>query len=252
MFPSVQSALLVAALILMAATSAAQNQQKYDVSGNDSYRIGTSMPMTTIAYTGGQRLTVEQSGKDRRYTAEASYTRSDDSGKATVHARFVQELTGGGEFQDKTDEDPDFLTILNQPFAVQLDPTTMRDLGSMRREIPFEAQSPLGGAMLHGFLRPRPAGKINGRPVIGVHFEAEGPMTGPLPQRPGAKISGKVRMDGAAYYAAQSALLLALDATLTIDGSLVNNRDSVPVRIVYRRTIRADDSAPSWNEAKSP
>lgn len=251
MAPRVQCALLIAALVLTAATSA-PNQQKYDVSGNDSYRVGTTMPMTTIAYAGAQRLTVEQSGKDRRYTAEASYTRKDVSGKATVHARFVQDLTGGGSFQDRSDEDPDFLTILNQPFAVQLDPTTMRDLRTMQHEIPFEAQSPLGGSTLHGYLRPQPAGKINGRPVIGVHFEAEGPMTGALPQRPDAAISGKVRMDGAAYYATEGALLLALDATLTIDGSLVNHQDSVPVRIVYRRMIRADDSAPSWNEAKSP
>ena len=251
MAPRVHSAFLIAALVLLAATSA-PSQQKYDVSGNDSYKIGSTMPTTSIAYTGAQRLTVEQSGKDRRYTAEASYTRSDDNGKATAHARFVQELTGQGSFEDRSDEDPDFLTVLNQPFAVQLDATTLRDIRTMHHEIPFQAESPLGGSTLHGYLSPQPGGKINGRSVVGVHFQAEGPMTGPLPQRPETSISGKVRMDGAAYYAADGALLLALDATLTIDGNLLNRRDSVPVQIVYRRKIRADDSAPSWNEAKSP
>ncbi len=251
MAPRVQSAFLVAALVLMAATSA-PNQQKYDVSGNDSYQIGTTMPTTTIGYMGAQRLTVEQTGKQRRYTAEASYTRSDDNGKATVHARFVQELTGEGAFEDRSDEDPDFLTVLNQPFAVQLDPTTLRDIRTMNHKIPFQAQSPLGGSILHGFLSPQAGGKINGRSVVGVHFQAEGPMTGGLPQRPDTSIAGKVRMDGAAYYASDGALLLALDATLSIDGNLLNQRNSVPVRIIYRRKIRADDSAPSWNEAKSP
>ncbi len=249
--PRVQSALLIAALVLMAATSA-QNQQKYAVSGNDTYRVGTSLPNTTIAYNGSQRLTVEQNGKNRRYTAEANYTRRDDSGKATVHARFVQDLTGDGTFQDRSDEDPDFLTVLNQPFAVQLDPTTMRDLRTMHRAIPFQAESPLGGSTLHGFLRPERAGRINGEPVVGVRFEADGPMRGGLPQHPEAAIDGRIRMDGSAYYATQGALLLGLDATLTITGKLVNQSDTVPVRIVYRRTIRADDSAPSWSEAKSP
>ncbi len=249
--PRVQSALLVAALVLMAATSA-QNQQKYDVTGNDTYRVGTTLPNTTIAYNGSQRLTVEQTGKDRRYTAEANYTRRDETGKASVHARFVQDLTGDGTFQDRSDEDPDFLTVLNQPFAVQLDATTMRDLRTMRHAIPFQAESPLGGSTLHGFLRPERAGRINGEPAVGVRFEAEGPMAGGLPQHPEAAINGRIRMDGAAYYATQGALLLALNATLTITGKLVNQTTAVPVRIVYKRTIRADDSAPSWNEAKSP
>lgn len=251
MSPRVQSALLIAALVLMAATSA-QSQQKYQVTGNDSYHVGTTVPETTIAYSGSQRLTVERNGTSRRYTAEASYTRSDESGKATVHARFVQDLTGDGTFQDRSDEDPDFLTVLNQPFAVQLDATTMRDLRTMRRAIPFQAESPLGGSTLHGFLRPERAGRINGQPAIGVRFEADGPMTGALPQHPEAAIAGKIQMNGAAFYSSQSALLLSLDATLTITGNLVNRSDTVPVRIVYKRSIRADDSAPSWSEAKSP
>ena len=251
MSPRVHSAVLAAALVLMAATSA-PSQQNYDVSGNDTYRIGNAMPAATIAYSGAQRLTVEQTGKDRRYTAEANYMRSDDAGKSTAHARFVQDLTGNGSFQDRSDEDPDFLTILNQPFAVQLDTTTMRDLRTMRRAIPFQAESPLGGAMLHGYLRPRPAGEIGGKSAIGVHFEAQGPMTGTLPAHPEDAIAGTIRMDGAAYYATNGALLLALDATLTITGTLVHQSDRVPVRIIYKRTIRADDSAASWNEAKSP
>ncbi|HEV7179036.1 MAG TPA: hypothetical protein VGN11_04150 [Candidatus Baltobacteraceae bacterium] len=241
MSPRVQIALLAAALLFIAATSA-QTQQTYGVSGDDSYRIGTALPTTTIAYAGTQRLVIAKQGPNRRYTAEANYTRMDQAGKASVRARFVQRLTKAGSFEDLTDGDPDFLTILNQPFAIQLDPTTMGDLRSMRRSVPFQAESPLGGSTLHGFLRPQPGGKINGRDAVGILFEANGPMTGPLPQHPEAAIAGTIRMSGTAYYALHGALLLALDATLTITGNLVNHADAVPVKIVYHRTIRAAPS----------
>ncbi|MEO9171129.1 MAG: hypothetical protein ABI278_08115 [Candidatus Aquilonibacter sp.] len=240
--------MLLAAFALIAASSGT-SEQKYDVSGNDSFRIGTMMPTTSIAYIGTQRLTIDRNGPARRYTAEATYRRSDDSGKAVVHARFVQELNRAGDFEDRSDGDPDFLTILNQPFAIQLDPTTMHDLRTMHGSIPFQAQSPFGGATLRGFLRPERAGRVSGQDVVGVRFEARGPMSGPMPQHPEASIAGTIIMDGTAYYATHSALLLALNATLSISGSLIDRSDEVPVKIVYKRSIRANDAAENWSAA---
>jgi hypothetical protein len=159
-----------------------------------------------------------------------------------VQARFVQELMPGGTFEDRTNEDPDFLTILNQPFAIELDPATLRDLRDLRGSVPFSAASPLGGdAVLRGFLRPGAPGEIGGRKAIGVRFEAEGVMTGPLPDHSASVMSGQIRMDGTAYYATGDALLLALDATLTIMAQLHEDDSpaAVPVHIVYRRVIRA-------------
>ena len=45
-------------------------------------------------------------------------------------------------------------------------------------------------------------------------------------------------MNGTAYYAYADALLLALDATLQIEGRVANSGQSDPVTIVYKRTIR--------------
>jgi hypothetical protein len=216
-------AALAAAVVLLGASSAIR--QQYVVSGEDTYRIGSDLPVTHIAYSGTERLT-SYVNDTRHFLAEATYTRDDEGGRSSVSARFAQQLTRDGNFEDQDDEDPDFLTILNQPFAIWLDATTMKDLRAMR-------------GRLHGYLRSAPAGKIAGVPVVGVQFQATGPMIGTLPQHSDARLEGTIRMDGSAYYATAGALLLALDATLTIDGSLSSNGTAVPVRIVYHRAIRA-------------
>ncbi len=65
-------------------------------------------------------------------------------------------------------------------------------------------------------------------------------MTGELPGHAGATVSGSMRMDGTAYYALDDALLLGLNATLTIEARLHDPSSSpMPVHITYRRTIRA-------------
>lgn len=245
----IRAAVLLAALLL--ATGAfARADQTYAVQGEDIYTIGTSLPPAHIVYSGTQRLSISPNAAGRRYVANATYTRHDDSGKATVHAHFVQQMTRDGDFEDRVDGDPDFLTILNQPFAIQLDSTTMRDLSHLRGSVPFEATSPLGGARLKGYLRHAASGKVQGILATGVHFTAVGPMTGSLPDHPNDSLTGTIRMDGTAYYSVHGALLVALDATLTIDGKLAANNDTaVPVKIVYHRTIRAGDGGVSWSEA---
>ena len=241
--PRAAIALAVVAALLATVRAAGADQQ-YDVNGQDVYSIGSSGAISRVVYAGTQRLTIERQGKRARFDAQVRYQRAADDGKSSVDARFVQELLPNGSFQDLIDDDPDFLTILNQPFAVQLDGSTMRDLRALHKAVPFDATSPLGGeAVLRGFLRPGLAGEVGGRPVIAVRFEAEGPMTGPVPQRSQATMTGRMRMDGTAYYSTQTSMLLALDATLTIVASLRDADRSVPVKIVYRRSIRASQSA---------
>jgi len=219
--------------------------QQYGVIGEDVYRVGRPSTISRVVYDGTQRLSVDRQGAQIRYDAQARYARSDAEGKSTVDARFVQELEPNGTFRDSLDDDPDFLTILNQPFAVQLDPVTMRDLRHLHASVPFNAQSPQGGdAVLRGFLRPGTAGEIGGRPAIAVRFHADGPMSGPLPGDTHATMAGRMHMDGTAYYAADDALLLALDATLTIDATLNQQAQTVPVQITYRRYIRAEPKTP--------
>ncbi len=230
---------VVAAALIPSLTLIALADQRYGVAGEDTYRIGRVLSETHIIYRGVENLGIATDSQGRRYVADVAYTRTDDAGKASVHGKFVQELMHDGTFEDRDDEDPDFLTILNQPFAVQLDLTTLRDLEGMHGTVPFAAASPLGGSRLEGYLRSAPPGKVDGQMVVGVRFKADGPMTGTLPQHPNALLSGTMQMDGTAYYAERGALLLALDATLTIDGKLESGKDAVPVRITYHRLIRA-------------
>jgi hypothetical protein len=214
--------------------------QQYDVSGEDVYHVGSAGIVSRVAYAGKQRLTVERQAGRTRYDAQARYARSASDGNSHVNARFVQELLPNGSFEDRLNEDPDFLTVLNQPFAVQLDGVTIRDLRNLHGPVPFSATSPLGGqSVLRGFLRPGTGGKIGGRAAVAVRFEADGPMTAPMPARANATMSGHMRMDGTAYYSLDDAMLLSLDATLTIVAQLRDGVETMPVRIVYRRSIRA-------------
>lgn len=237
------------ALSLVAALAAtirpAFADQQYRTTGEDLYRVGPAPVVSRVTYDGTQRLTVEHAGKGLRYDAQARYTRDNGETNSIVDARFVQVALPGGSFRDRLDDDPDFLTILNQPFAVQLDANTLRDVKELRGKVPFAATSPLGGEQtLRGYLRPAAPGKIDGRLAAGVRFEAEGPMSGALPDRAGTIVDGRMRMEGTAYYAADDALLLALDARLTIVAKLQDNGRTLPVRIVYRRSIRATKTPP--------
>ena len=237
----------------MATVRPAFADQQYDVSGEDVYRVGSAGVVSRVAYSGKERLTVVRQGDRTRYDAQARYARSAADGNTHVNARFVQELLPNGTFEDRLDEDPDFLTVLNQPFAVQLDAVTIRDLRNLHGPVPFSATSPLGGqAVLRGFLRPGTSGKIGGRPAAAVRFEAGGPMSAPMPARANATMSGRMRMDGMAYYSLDDAMLLSLDATLTIVAQLRDGSETLPVRIVYRRSIRASSARGAPAPARAP
>jgi hypothetical protein len=231
----------------MSVTAAAHTDLQYEASGEDTYRIESAQTFSRVSYAGTERLSVAHQASAWRFEARASYTRNGPDGKSHGEADFVQMLQPDGTFQDRVDDDPDFLTILNQPFAVQLDDATLRDLRELHGHVPFAATSPLGAqAVLRGFLRRAPGGPVAGRQTVAVRFEAEGGMTGPLPGYSETLVAGTMRMQGTAYYAADNALLLALNVSLTLDARLAQGRPvvSVPVRIVYRRMIRAVAKTP--------
>lgn len=226
--------------------------QRYVVSGNDRYQIGQADLQTNISYAGMQQLSVRKEGAHTRFTAQAHYTREDATGKVPAQATFVQEMNPAGELHDKADLDPDYLTVLNQPFAVELDHATLRDLLHLHGRIPFSFPAPMIGGTLRGHLERGQIARVSSHPALAVDFEATGPMTGPLPDHADMSITGTMRMHGTAYYALRGdALLLALNETLTISGSLHDRGQVSPVTIVYRRTIKADDSQPAATEASS-
>jgi hypothetical protein len=228
----------------------ANADQRYVVSGNDRYRIGQADIQSNISYSGTQTLSVRRDGAEKRFTAQAHYTRADASGKVPAQATFVQVMTPQGELHDSADLDPDYLTVLNQPFAIELDEPTLRDLLHLRGRVPFTFPAPMTGGTLRGFLERGSTGRVSARPALAVDFDATGPMSGPLPDHAGMTISGTMRMRGTAYYALRGdPLLLALSETLTISGTLHSRGQDSPVTITYARTIKADNSGPAQTEA---
>ncbi len=229
-------ALLAAAA---ATVAAARADQAYTVDGRDVFRIGNGEVQSRTLYHGTQQLTIVRDGGATHYVAKVEYDKSGDGGKQHAHASFASTLLPSGEQHDGPARDPDYLTVLNQPFAVQLDAPTMRDLSHVKRTVPFDFPSPMTGAPLHGTLRRLPDAMLGDQRVMGIAFEAAGPLHGALPNQPALALAGAITMKGTAYYAYGSALLLALDATLAIDGNLDDSARHAPVSIVYARSIRS-------------
>jgi len=231
---------LAVLLFIECTPTVARADQMYRVSGSDMYQIGGRDVRSEIAYRGMQRLSVRSAGKARKYIARAEYLRNDQGTHVRVKASFETTILPSGEQRDGQNDDPDYLTVLNQPFAVALDSETMHDLATLVGSIPFDFPSPMTGAPLHGTLRHLGDAMFNGEPVLGVAFDASGPLHGTLPDHPDLVLAGRIRMNGTAYYTrSANALLLDLDATLTISGTVVDHARRDPVDIVYKRTIKA-------------
>lgn len=230
---------VVASFIALASAARADVPvQTYSVTGTDTFRAAGREVSTEITYDGTQRLTIRRAGNTTHFTAEASYDRRQGGASTHATASFTSALLPGGEQRDDADGDPDYLTVLNQPFSVELDAPTMRDLRNLAGTVPFDFPSPMTGAPLHGSLRRLPDGLLGGRRVLGIAFVARGPLDGAPPDRPELALHGTITMNGTAYYAYANALLLALDATLQIDGHIADGARNEPVTIVYKRTIR--------------
>jgi hypothetical protein len=238
-------ALVIASLgcILWNATAAAAPpEQSYSVTGVDTFSVGNGGDVQSqISYRGRETLSIEHERGKTLFVASARYTRVDQGASSDLTAGFSAESSADGEQSDLVDDDPDYLTVLKQPFAVALDAATMHDLAHLREDVPFTFPSPITGSTLEGRLRRIGGGLVSGMPALGVNFEAEGPMRGPLPDRPRLTMNGRIHMRGSAYYRTADALLVLLDATLTVSGNLTDPAQTDPVTIVYRRRIRADN-----------
>jgi hypothetical protein len=246
----------VAGFVFLAAVAvtaaAARADQAYAVEGRDSFRAGNGDMRSETTYRGVQRLTIRRARGKTTYDARVEYDREGDGGKQHQRASFTSTLLPSGEQKDGPGNDPDYLTVLNQPFAVQLDPPTMRDLRHVTRAVPFDFPSPMTGATLHGTLRRLPDAMVGTSRAMGIAFEAKGPLHGALPDRPAMALAGTITMKGTAYYDYASALLVALDATLAIDGNIDDSARRAPVSIVYARSIRSSARLESARVAPSP
>jgi hypothetical protein len=245
-------AVAVAAFALLtavaASAAAARADQAYSVEGRDVFRLGNGDSKSKTLYRGVQRLTVSRSANGTTtYVAHVEYDKDGEGGRQHQRASFTSTLLPSGQQKDGPSSDPDYLTVLNQPFAVQLDAPTMRDLAHVKRPVPFDFPSPMTAAKLHGTLRRLPDALVGGARAMGIAFEAKGPLHGALPDRPTMALAGTITMKGTAYYDYATALLVALDATLTIDGNLDDSAHRAPVSIVYARSIR---SAPGQESAR--
>jgi len=223
-----------------ASAAAARADQAYAVEGRDVFRLGNGDSQSKTVYHGMQRLTVSRSANGTTtYVARVDYDKDGDGGRQHQRASFTSTLLPSGQQKDGPASDPDYLTVLNQPFAVQLDAPTMRDLAHVKRAVPFDFPSPMTAAKLHGTLRRLPDALVGGAHAMGIAFEAKGPLHGALPDRPSMALAGSITMKGTAYYDYATALLVALDATLAIEGNIDDAARRAPVSIVYARSIRS-------------
>jgi hypothetical protein len=229
--------------IFLTAMATARADQEYAVDGRDTFHIPGTTTAAEVAYAGTGRLRAVRAPDGTRFTTRVEYRRTVDGTTSNVSGSYATTIAPDGSAHDGPDGDPDDLTILKQPFAVLLDAATLHDLRALHATIPFDFPSPIIGATLHGALRRLPDAMLHGRRVLGIAFAAHGPLHGSLPDRPQLTVSGAIEMNGHAYYGYESALLLALDSTLSIAGTLDGSVRPQPVRLVYRRTIRPLEAA---------
>ncbi|HTW85272.1 MAG TPA: hypothetical protein VMD91_14475 [Candidatus Sulfotelmatobacter sp.] len=226
-------------LLAMAGNAAiASADQAYAVSGKDVFQLGGHDERTQTQYTGVQQLVITRTGTQTQYVARVEYDKRTDGADQHATASYTSTLLPSGQMEDGQTNDPDYLTVLDQPFAVQLDAPTLRDLGHVKRPVPFEFPSPITGAPLRGTLRRVPDATVGGVRAMGIAFEATGPLHGSLPDHPQLALAGHIHMSGTAYYAYDTALLIALDATLEIAGNLDADAQRSPVSILYQRSLR--------------
>ncbi|MGH7728832.1 MAG: hypothetical protein ACREM2_08585 [Vulcanimicrobiaceae bacterium] len=227
----------LAALLAVCRTALAD--QRYAVAGTDRFTVGSGALVSAITYRGTETLSVQPHGSMTRFSVLAAYERSDGTATTPGHCSFVADILPDGTVVDSADHDPDYLTVLNQPFSVSLDRRTLDDLARLDAPIPFDFPAPMAGATLHGELESVGSARLAGQRVVGVRFDAHGPLRGALPDRPATELSGTIEMQGTAYYDRSSSLLASLEATVTIVGDVIDRAQREPITIVYRRALRA-------------
>jgi hypothetical protein len=175
--------------------------------------------------------------------------RTDQGTPARAHATFVSIVKPSGEQRDEVNGDPDYVAVLNQPFSIELDLPTMRDVARLAAPVPFSFLLPIAGTPLNGSLRSSGDAFVAGERTLGVVFDAAGPVHGAL-TNVGVALDGRIQMHGTAYYSYDTNTLRALDTQLTITGTLPGDAQHRPVTIIYRRKIRAIAPTPIKDAAR--
>jgi hypothetical protein len=231
---------VIAATLLLACGGAGQAlaDETYSVSGSDRFQTPHGELRAEIAYSGRQTLSIRRERRVTIYRSRAEYDRIDQGARAHAVATFGSEATPDGDLRDLEANDPDFVTVLNQPFNVELDPRTLRDLDAVAAPIPFKFPSPLDGTSLEGTLQREERAR-SGPEIVGVLFHVAGPMRPRVGDRSPVALDGRITVDGTARYLKASGLLRDLDATITISGR-VDPSEAPGVIVVYKRSIHMD------------
>ncbi len=233
----------IAAVLLFACSGSerALADEAYRMWGSDRFQTAAGGRPSEIDYSGRQSLSIRSERNLRIYHARAEYDRVEGGARVHAIATFGAEATAEGDVRDLESNDPDFMTVLNQPFNVELDRLTMRDLATLSAPIPFRFPSPVDGTALDGTLRHEATDRGE-RGILGVVFHVAGPMHGRVGDRSPETLDGRITVDGTARYVKASGLLRDLDATVTISGRVMPHEEA-GVLAVYRRSIRRETQA---------
>ena len=136
---------LIALVLLAQGARAAGTDRSYVVAGKDSFSIGAGDIRSEVSYAGKQTLSLRRRGKTTRYEARVTYTRSDGAASSDAKGAYVADVLPSGDTLDSADRDPDYLTVLNQPFAARLDPQTLKDLQPSARRAAVRLSDTLYG-----------------------------------------------------------------------------------------------------------
>lgn len=188
---------------VMPVAAAADARPVYVMTGQDTYQIGAFR--RAIRFGGEERVRVVKRGTE---TTLAS---------------------------DKSENDPDTLSVANQPLPAVLRNDEVRALNALAGRTALDLPSSFTETSLAGFLEPvtpRATGDL-----IGLRFMATAESSGPLPNYPNVVVDGVLTMQGTAYYARSSGVLERIESRLTFDGHIRGEDATVPVHVSYERNI---------------
>ncbi|MGH7756770.1 MAG: hypothetical protein ACREM8_10870 [Vulcanimicrobiaceae bacterium] len=233
-------AALLAVLLLGAQspTPAPGGERFYKVSGRDTVQLGAAGRQQRVDYSGIEHVAIADGDNGARYSSHVSYVRGDASDVAHRTASFVSEITADGSEHDIAGSDPDEMTVLHQPFTIALDRATRLGIAAMRGSIPFDFTAPVGTTTVDGKLQ-----RVASAPgTLAVAFDASGPFSGQVSDRPGETITGRLHMRGSALYLAADGSLISLQVRVEIDGSVDGGAKSAPIAIVHQRAFEAESA----------
>jgi hypothetical protein len=218
--------------------STASAAEDYHVMGRDELAIlGTSVESHTT-YNGTGRLVVTVLPHDvRQYSAETHFSVENPDGAGTATASAQLTVVSADDQRISAANDPAYLTVITQPFAVALDVKTLQDLTSLRTPVPFHFLSGMTGGDLHGLLEYRGSSKIDGFETASITFDAAGPFASTLPGEPKVPLAGQIHMTGHAFYRKSDALLMKLATTLVSTGTVGGGPEALHVRVTYEREL---------------